>query len=215
MADIAIVIGNKNYSSWSLRGWLALKATGIAFEEILIPLLREPDARRERLRHSPSGKVPVLKHNGTTVWESLAIGEFLADAYPAARLWPADLAARGHARAVSAEMHAGFAALRTNMPMDMRASSPGKGLTAEVQADIDRIGAIWRECRERYGRGGPYLFGHFTVADAMYAPVTSRFTTYGVRLDPVCEAYRKAITEEPAFQAWHADAKREPWTIDY
>ena len=215
MADIAIVIGNKNYSSWSLRGWLALKATGMALEEILIPLLREPDARRERLRHSPSGKVPVLKHNGTTVWESLAIGEFLADAYPAARLWPADLAARGHARAVSAEMHAGFAALRTNMPMDMRASYPGKGLTAEVQSDIDRISAIWRECRERYGRGGPYLFGHFTVADAMYAPVASRFTTYGVRLDPVCEAYRKAVTEQPAFQAWHADAKREPWTIDY
>ena len=215
MADIAIVIGNKNYSSWSLRGWLALKATGIAFEEILIPLLRQPDTRRERLRHSPSGKVPVLKHNGTTVWESLAIGEFLADAYPAAKLWPADLAARAHARAVSAEMHAGFSALRTDLPMDMRNSYPGKGLAAEAQADIDRVGAIWRECRTRYGRSGPYLFGHFTVADAMYAPVASRFTTYGVRLDPVCEAYRKSVTDLPAFQEWYAAAKREPWTIDY
>ena len=214
MPDIAIVIGNKNYSSWSLRGWLALKATGAPFEEILIPF-RQPDTKREILRHSPSGKVPALKHEGTTVWESLAIGEFLADAYPAAKLWPADLAARAQARAVSAEMHAGFAALRNNMPMDMRASRPGKGLTAEVQDDIDRIGAIWRECRERHGRSGPYLFGHFTVADAMYAPVVSRFATYGVRLDPVCEAYRKAVTDLPAFEEWYAAAQREPWTIDY
>ena len=214
MADIAIVIGNKNYSSWSLRGWLALKTTGVAFEEIMIPL-HVPNRRREILPHSPSGKVPALNHNGTLVWESLAIGEFLADAYPAAKLWPADLAARAHARAVSAEMHSGFTALRNNMAMDMRASRPGKGLTAEVQQDIDRIGAIWRECRERYGRSGPFLFGQFTVADAMYAPVVSRFATYGVRLDPVCEAYRKAVTDMPAFQEWLAAAKREPWTIDY
>jgi len=215
MGDIAIVIGNKNYSSWSLRGWLALKGTGVAFEEILIPLLRQPTTRSELRQHSPSGKVPVLKHKGTIVWESLAIGEYLADVYPAAKLWPADLAARAHARAVSAEMHAGFVALRTNMPMDMRASHPGRGLTAEVQSDIDRIGAIWRECRERYGRGGPYLFGDFTVADAMYAPVASRFTTYGVGLDPVCEAYRKTVMEHPALETWYAAARREPWTIDY
>ena len=214
MADIAIVIGNKNYSSWSLRAWLALKAAGVPFQEILIPM-DQPDTRREMLRHSPTGKVPALKHNGTFVWESLAIGEFLADAYPTAKLWPADIAARAHARAVSAEMHAGFAALRTNMPMDMRASYPGKGLTAEVQSDIDRIGAIWRECRERYARSGPYLFGHFTVADAMYAPVASRFTTYAVGLDPVCEAYRKAVIDLPAFQEWYAAARREPWTINY
>ena len=213
MADITIIVGNKNYSSWSLRGWLALKATGVAFDEIVIPL-RQPNTKAEYLRHSPGGKAPILKHKGITVWESLAICEFLAEIYPGAKLWPADAAARALPRAVSAEMHAGFAPLRSNMGMDMRASKPGKGMADGVQADIDRICAIWRDCRERYGKGGPYLFGHFTAADAMYAPVVSRFITYGVKLDPVCAAYRDAMWAMPAMKEWVEAAKREPWVIE-
>jgi glutathione S-transferase len=214
MADIAIVIGNKNYSSWSLRGWLALKATGAAFDEILVRL-NQPDTRAEILRHSPGGKVPTLKHKGTVVWESLAICEFLAEAYPAAKLWPAEPAARALARSVSAEMHAGFAELRKNMPMDMRASKPGQGMTPAVAADIERVTAIWRDCRSRYGKEGPYLFGHFTAADAMYGPVVSRFQTYAPKLDPVSAAYRDAAWSSPAMVEWCQAAVREPWHIDY
>lgn len=214
MADIAIVVGNKNYSSWSLRGWLALKATGVDFDEIVIPL-RQPNTKAEILRHSPGAKVPILKHKGITVWESLAICEFLAETYPSAKLWPADPVPRAHARSVSAEMHAGFEALRTNMPMDMRASKPGKGMADGVQADIDRVSTIWRECRERYGKNGPYLFGHFTMTDAMFAPVVSRFVTYGVKLDAASAAYRDAMWAMPAMKSWVEAAKREPWTIEY
>jgi glutathione S-transferase len=214
MADITIVVGNKNYSSWSLRGWLPLKMTGVAFEEIVIPLSR-PETHAAILRYSPSGKTPFLRHKGIEVWESLAVGEFLAETYPAARLWPADPAARALARAAAAEMHAGFANLRKHMPMDMRASYPGKGMAEGVQDDIDRITAIWRQCRERHGQGGPYLFGHFTVADAMYAPVVSRFVTYGVKLDPVSAAYRDAMWSLPALVAWFEGAKAEPWVIQY
>lgn len=214
MADIAIVIGNKNYSSWSLRGWLALKATGVAFEEIVIPM-SQPDTKALFLSHSPAGKVPILKHKGTVVWESLAISEFLAESYPAARLWPADARARAFARAVSAEMHAGFEALRNNMPMDMRADRSGQGMAEGVAADIARVSAIWRECRERYGKDGPFLFGPFGAADAMFAPVVSRFVTYAPKLDAVAAAYRDAVWRLPAMQEWTAAAKREPWQIDY
>ncbi|MFI5021729.1 MAG: glutathione S-transferase family protein [Alphaproteobacteria bacterium] len=209
MADITIVIGNKNTSSWSLRGWLALKATGAAFEEILVPLHR-PETKAEILRHGGGPTVPILKHKGTVVWETLAICEFLAEAYPAARLWPEDAAARALARAVSAEMHAGFAALRTNMSMDMRALKPGQGLADGVESEIDRICAIWRQCRERYGQGGPYLFGSFSAADAMFAPVVSRFVTYAPRLDALSAAYRDALWRWPAVQEWYEAAKREP-----
>jgi glutathione S-transferase len=214
MADIAIVVGNKNYSSWSLRGWLALKATGVDFDAIVIPL-RQPNTKAEYLRHSPAGKVPILKHKGVTVWESLAICEFLAETYPSAKLWPADPVPRALARSVSAEMHGGFEVLRNNMPMDMRASKPGKGMADGVQANIDRVTTIWRECRERHGKGGPYLFGHFTMTDAMFAPVVSRFVTYGVKLDPVSAAYRDAMWAMPAMKEWVEAAKREPWTIEY
>ncbi|HLI12011.1 MAG TPA: glutathione S-transferase family protein [Alphaproteobacteria bacterium] len=210
MTDIAIVLGDKSVSSWSLRGWIALKATGVPFTEIMIRLRRGEATRADILRHSPSGKVPLLKHKGTLVWESLAICEFLAETYPAAGLWPADPAARALARSVAAEMHAGFAALRSNMPMDMRASLPGQGMAEGVQADIDRIAAIWRECREKHGKDGPFLFGRFTAADAMYAPVVSRFITYGVKLDPICAAYRDAMWQHSAMQEWLAAAKREP-----
>ena len=208
MADIVIVIGNKNTSSWSLRGWLALKATGAAFEEINVRLSR-PETKAEILSHGGGPTVPILKHKGTVVWETLAICEFLAESYPAAGLWPKAAEARALARSVAAEMHAGFAALRANMPMDMRARKPGTGLADGVQANIDRISAIWRQCRERYGEGGPYLFGGFSAADAMFAPVVSRFVTYAPRLDAVSAAYRDALWRWPAMQEWYEGARRE------
>jgi glutathione S-transferase len=213
MADITIYLGNKNYSSWSLRPWLALKHTGAVFDEVVIPL-REAATRGTILRHSPSGRVPALKHGTLTVWESLAICEYLAETFPEAGLWPQDRAARAVARAVSSEMHAGFAALRGHLPMNMRSSFPGRGVTPEVQADINRITAIWRDCRKRFGEGGPFLFGSFTVADAMYAPVVSRFRTYKVELEEVAQAYADAVWGLPALQEWLTAATNEPMIIE-
>jgi glutathione S-transferase len=213
MADIKIYLGNKNYSSWSLRPWLALKQTGAEFDEELIPL-SEANTRSTILRYSPSGRVPALIHNGLTVWDSLAICEYLAESFPAAQLWPADAAARAVARAVSAEMHSGFAALRNHLPMNMRSSFPNRGVTPEVQADINRITAIWRDCRKRFGEGGPFLFGGFTNADAMYAPVVSRFRTYRVELEDEAQAYADAVWALPALQEWLTAAKNEPMIIE-
>jgi glutathione S-transferase len=213
MADITIYLGNKNYSSWSLRPWLALKQTGAAFDEELIPL-SEANTRSTILRYSPSGRVPALTSGGLTVWDSLAICEYLAESFPAAQLWPADLAARAVARAVSAEMHSGFAALRNHLPMNMRSSFPNRGVTPEVQADINRITAIWRDCRKRFGAGGPFLFGGFTNADAMYAPVVSRFRTYKVELEEEAQAYADAVWTLPALQEWLTAAKNEPMIIE-
>ena len=207
MADIQIVIGNKNTSSWSLRGWLALKATGAAFEEINVRLSRA-ETKAEIARHG-APTVPILKHKGTLVWETLAICEFLAETYPAAGLWPRAAEARALARSVAAEMHAGFAPLRANMPMDMRARKPGTGLVDGVQANIERIAALWRQCRERYGAGGPFLFGSFGAADAMFAPVVSRFVTYAPKLDATASAYRDAVWSWPAMREWNAAAERE------
>jgi glutathione S-transferase len=213
MAEFTIYIGNKNYSSWSLRGWLMLKHTGAAFEEVVIPL-SEPSTRATILRHSPSGKVPALRHGDDLVWDSLAIGEYLAEVFPAARLWPEEVKARSVARAVSAEMHAGFAALRTHLPMNMRSSFPDRGVTPEAQADINRIAALWRDCRSRFGAGGEFLFGHFTVADAMYAPVVSRFRTYKVALEEEAQRYADMIWALPALQEWLAAARNEPMIIE-
>ena len=213
MADITIYLGNRNYSSWSLRPWLALKQTGAAFDEEVIPL-SEPTTRSTVLRFSPSGRVPALKHNELTVWDSLAICEYLAETFPAAKLWPEDKAARAVARAVSAEMHSGFAALRDHLPMNMRSSFPNRGVTPEVQADINRITAIWRDCRKRFGADGPFLFGGFTIADAMYAPVVSRFRTYKVELEEVAQAYTDAVWALPALQEWLTAAKNEPMIIE-
>lgn len=213
MPDIKIYLGNKNYSSWSLRPWLALKQTGVDFDEELIPL-SEATTRSTILRYSPSGRVPALIHNGLTVWDSLAICEYLAESFPAAQLWPADAAARAVARAVSAEMHSGFAALRNHLPMNMRSSFPNRGVTPEVQADINRITAIWRDCRKRFGEGGPFLFGGFTNADAMYAPVVSRFRTYRVELEDEAQAYADAVWALPALQEWLTAAKNEPMIIE-
>jgi glutathione S-transferase len=227
MADITIYIGNKNYSSWSMRPWLALKHTGVAFEEVLIRLdsaaagnVLAPETRARLREHSPSGRVPVLRHGAITVWESLAICEYLAERFPAARLWPGDPAARAHARAVSSEMHAGFDALCENLPMEISRRWPLGNRLAEAQADIERVTANWRECRERFGRrgangAGDFLFGGFSIADAMFAPVTTRFLTYGVPLDPISSAYVTAMQRWPAMAEWIAAAKTEPWVIRY
>ncbi len=213
MAPFTLIIGNKNYSSWSLRHWLALKQAGIEFTEIRIPL-STPESYEQLLRYSPSGKVPVLQHGNLLIWESLAICEYLAELFPDRHLYPQSVEARAVARAVSSEMHAGFAPLRQHMPMDCRSRIP-RNPSPEVQADIDRILSIWKYCRQTYGQGGDFLFGEFTIADAMYAPVVSRFTTYGVELDAIAHAYSEAIWAFPAMQEWLADAKAEPEVITY
>jgi glutathione S-transferase len=211
VASFTLVVGNKNYSSWSLRPWLAMRQAGIAFDEVVIPLYRA-DSRAALLRHSPAGKVPALKDGSRTVWDSLAIMEYLAESFPAAGLWPNDAAARALARSISADMHAGFLALRTAMPMNLREHLPGRE-RGGAAADIERVTAIWRDCRRRFGDGGPFLFGAFSIADAMYAPVATRFRTYGVELDRTCQAYADAVLALPAFLEWQAAAREEPWVI--
>ncbi len=213
MAEFTIYIGNKNYSSWSLRAWLMAKAAGIEFDEVLIPLWQQ-GSRTEILRHSPSGKVPALQHGDVTVWESLAIGEYLAEIRPAARLWPEDRDARAASRAVSHEMHAGFANLRRALPMNMRSSFPGRPVAPEVQADLDRIAALWRDCRRRFGAGGSYLFGAFTIADAMYAPVVSRLRTYRIALEDEAQFYADSLWAYPALRDWAAAARNEPMVVE-
>ncbi len=210
MAENTLVLANKNYSSWSLRAWLVCTHAGLEFEEVVIPL-RESDTREAILRYSPSGKLPVLLHGDVTVWDSLAICEYVAEQFPDAGLWPAEANTRAHARAVAAEMHSGFLDLRRNMPMNIRRSLPGLGMTPEVQGDINRITAIWRECRKNSGR--EFLFGDFTIADAMFAAVVSRLVTYGVELDENAHSYVDAIMGLPMMQAWVAEAKDEPWII--
>ena len=213
MNDLSIVVGNKNYSSWSLRAWLVLKQTGVPFEEIVIPL-DQPETKEKLRAHSPSERVPVLKHGDETIWESLAIAEYLAELFPTTKLWPSHPSARAVARAVSNEIHAGLVALRTHMPMDVRGRYPGKGRGHGVDKDIDRIADLWRACRNRFGGGGDYLFGPFTIADAMYAPVVSRFITYDVELDHIGAAYRDAVWRWPAMQEWAKSASDEPWVIE-
>ncbi|WP_298727206.1 glutathione S-transferase family protein [uncultured Ferrovibrio sp.] len=215
MAEFTLVIGNKNYSSWSLRPWLALKATGQEFDEVLITL-RQPETKAKILAHSPAGKVPVLKHGDLLVWESLAICEYVAELFPAAGLWPDDPRARAVARSVSTEMHAGFAALRRDLPMDIaKLSDVPRSASDEAKADIARIQQIWQDCRGRFGSkkqsegGGDFLFGRFGVADCMFAPVATRLRTYGVALDPVSAAYVDAIYAWPAMQEWCAAAAKE------
>jgi glutathione S-transferase len=212
MEKLTLVIANKAYSSWSLRPWLALKHAGAAFDEVVIPL-RQPDTPANIAKWSPAGKVPVLRHGDVTIWESIAILEYLAELFPNAGLWPADRAARAHARTISAEMHAGFVALRSHFNMNLRRRRPKSGRMPEVEQDIARITAMWRDCRARFGHGGPFLFGSFSNADAMYAPVVTRFETYEVALDGECRAYADAILALPAMRTWYADAVAEPWTI--
>ena len=205
-----IIIGNKNYSSWSLRAWLAAREGGFNFGEIDIPLFR-PDSRERILSHSPSGKVPCLNDNGVLVWDSLAIGEYLAEKQPA--LLPADPVARATARAVSAEMDAGFRGLRTHMPMNIRKDYRGFGRSPDVDEDIARIIAIWNDCRARFGAGGPYLFGHFTLADAAFAPVCFRCKTYGLEVNGAAGDYLATMLANKHMQEWEAAARAETESI--
>ena len=206
-----LVIASKNYSSWSLRAWLALEQTGAAYTERIVST-GDPDWHAQVRRISPSGKVPLLRDGGLEIHDSLAIVEYLHERFPAAGLWPGDVAARGFARSVAAEMHSSFQALRSNMPMDIQADEPGRGATPEAMADADRIQAIWRECRARFGQrgGGPFLFGPFTAADCFYAPVVFRFRSYHVPLDATASAYCDALVAEPKVAKWVAAARREP-----
>lgn len=215
MAKPLLIIGNKNYSSWSLRPWLALKVAGIDFDEKLIQLGSMGAEWKKAIgEYSPTYKVPLLIDGDIKVWESLAILEYLADKWPDKKLWPSDLAARSMARAVSAEMHAGFTNLRTHMPMNIRASHPGVNLDKPgVMDDINRVTAIWNECREKYGAGGDFLFGHFTNADAMYAPIVSRLTTHAVKVDDVSRAYMDAVQALPAMINWSDAGRAEEWVV--
>ncbi len=206
MAQYTLVIGNKAYSSWSLRPWFLMKHAGIEFDEVRIPLYQDDHAAKIR-DYSPSGKVPVLVDGGTTVWDSLAICDYLAERHPERRLWPADIGTRAHGRAISAEMHAGFAALRRAMGMNVRRSFPGVGMQAAVAADIARIEAIWIDSLKRYG--GPFLLGAFSIADAMYAPVATRFKTYAVALSATAQCYADMLLALPAMRVWYAAANAE------
>jgi glutathione S-transferase len=212
MSAFTLVVGNKNYSSWSLRGFLAARCAGVPFDEVLIRL-SQPASRAELLKHSPAGKVPALKHGDRVIWDSLAIIEYLAEVRPEAGLWPADSGARAHARSIAAEMHAGFRALRAGMPMNLKISLPGKGRSRAAEGEIERIGALWGDCRARYGAAGPFLFGDFCAADVMYTPVATRFRTYVVELDDICQAYVDAVLARPDYLEWHAAALEEPWVI--
>ncbi|HSN39151.1 MAG TPA: glutathione S-transferase family protein [Burkholderiales bacterium] len=203
-----LAIGNKNYSSWSMRPWVLLRQAGIPFEEI--PLWFDDAGRiAEARRYSPAGQVPVLIVNGDPIWDSLAICETVAEIFPEKRLWPEDARARRVARSICAEMHAGFRSLRSAMPMNIRASHPGKGMSPAVRKDIDRVCSVWESCRGHFGESGPLLFGDFTIADAFYAPVVTRFMTYDVALPPPAQAYADAVRALPAVQAWMAAARGE------
>ena len=209
---LKLIIGNKNYSSWSLRPWIAMKVAGITFDEEVISL----DAKDFKARVttiSGTGKVPALADGNVRVWESLAILEYLAEKYPDGRLWPTDPAPRALARAVAAEMHAGFVPLRRHLPMNMWRPVAPRQLPPEVESNVRRIEAIWGDCRTRYGAGGDFLFGKFGAADAMYTPVVSRLHTYAVQVDAAARSYMDAVMALPAWGEWRTAALAEPWVL--
>lgn len=207
---LTLVIGNKNYSSWSMRPWVALTAFGIPFQEVRL-LLDQPDTASRIADYSGAGRVPVLLAGEMTIWDSLAICEYLAEQFPEKHMWPQDVAARAMARSVSAEMHSGFSGLRTAMSMNIRRQLPGRGRTPEAQADIGRISEIWEECLSRFGHH-EYLFGAFSIADAFFAPVVMRFRTYSVSLAPALQAYCDRMQAHPAVARWVAEALAETET---
>jgi len=209
---LTLIIGNKNYSSWSLRPWIAMKVAGVAFDEKVIPLY-EPGSREQVLQYSPAGKVPVLIDGERRIWESLAILEYLAEKFPHAKLWSEDARARSHARVVATEMHGGFQALRKNCPMNLWLPVRSRPLPDEALADVRRIVALWADCRRRFGAGGPFLFGTFGAADAMYAPVVARLHTHGVNVDETTRSYMDAIMALPAFNEWRSAALKESWIM--
>ena len=206
---LTLVIGNKNYSSWSLRPWLVLKQTGIPFKEIKI-LIHQKNSIRNIEKYSKAGRVPILIDGKTKVWESLAICEYLAERFPKKNLWPKNPSDRAYARSISHEMHAGFQNLRSAMPMDARAFKPLVNIPENVRHDISRITEIWKECRKKSKSKGNFLFGVFSIADAMYAPVCFRFKTYGVQLDPISKSYQDHILSLPVIQEWLGEAFKEP-----
>jgi len=210
MAPLSLIIGNKNYSSWSLRPWLFMKHVGLEFQEILIPP-DTPETRDQIDRHTPSGRVPVLRQGTLCVWDSLAICEYVAEL--SGKGWPQAREARAVARAVCAEMHSGFSTLRSLWPMNARARNRRTAITAALEADIERIDEIWNDCRGRFGGGGPWLFGEYSVADAMYAPVVLRFNTYGARISQTARWYMASVLEDAPLQEWLQAAKQEPWKI--
>jgi glutathione S-transferase len=209
--NLRLVIGNKNYSSWSMRPWVLLRQAQIPFDEVQLKF----DESKGSLtvagieKYSAAGKVPVLMIDGEAVWDSLAICETVAEMFPEKHLWPETAEARRVARSACAEMHSGFQALRSKMPMNIRSRHPGKGLTPESRKDIDRVVALWTECRERFGGAGNFLFGRFSIPDAFYAPVVMRFHTYAVKLPPVAQAYCEAVQALSAVREWIEAARRE------
>lgn len=212
---LKLAIGNKNYSSWSMRPWLAMRAGGIAFDEVFIPLYTGINADKERiLNFTGSGKVPALVDGDVTVWDSLAIIEYVAERFPEAKLWPQDIGVRAHARSISAEMHSGFLPLRSECGMNLHRPIGAIALSADAQANIARVQQIWGECRERYGRSGPFLFGAFTAADAMFAPVVHRFRTYAIEVTPVVQAYMDTMMALPAFAEWTRAGLAETLVIE-
>ena len=211
---LKLVIGNKNYSSWSMRPWLALRANNIAFEEVFIPLYTGDADKQRILDFTPSGKVPVLIDGDVTVWDSLAIIEYVAERFPQAGLWPEDRARRAYARSISAEMHSGFMALRDECGMNLHRPIRAIALSADARANVARVQQIWIECRERYGKLGPFLFGAFGAADAMFAPVVHRFRIYAIPVEPEVRAYMDAMMALPAFQEWTRAALAETLIIE-
>ncbi len=212
---LTLVIGNKNYSSWSMRPWVAMRAGNIAFEEVFIPLYTDNPADKQRiLSVTRSGKVPALIDGDITVWDSLSIIEYVAERFPQAKLWPEDRAMRAHARAVSAEMHSGFLPLRSECGMNLHRPVRALPLSSDARANVARIEQIWRECRQRYGDRGPFLFGAFSAADAMYAPVVHRFRTYAVDVGAEAKAYMETMMALPAFREWTEAGLAETLVIE-
>ncbi|HWH18618.1 MAG TPA: glutathione S-transferase family protein [Allosphingosinicella sp.] len=213
---LKLIIGNKAYSSWSLRGWLAVKQSGLPFEEITVPMFGEEwDRAQQGDEFAPSGgKVPVLWDDKTVIWDSLAIVEWLAEKTDKTRYWPEEEAARGMARSMAAEMHSSYPNLRRECPMNVRKQFPQKELKEEVRREVIRILELWAEARARHGKGGPYLFGTFGAADIMFAPVVTRFVTYSVPVPRFAAAYMEAILNHPWMQEWLEAAQEEPWVIE-
>lgn len=212
MSEFELVIGNKNYSSWSFRAWLVMARAGVPFDETVLALGTD-EAIAAKLRHSPAARVPVLHHGDVTVWDSLAIAEYVAELFPDREFWPSDSVARARARSICAEMHSGLEHLRRELPMNCRVRRERRARSGGLQRDIDRVLDCWRDTRARFGGDGPFLFGQFSIADAFFAPVASRFFTYDIEIDDNGAQYMEAVFCLPEVQRWMSDAESEPMTI--
>jgi len=212
VSSLTLVIGNKNYSSWSLRPWMALTMAGIPFNEIVIPL-EQPDTKEKISAHSAAGRVPVLRHGRTIIWDSMAIIEYVAELFPEKNLWPKLIAARAMARSACAEMHSGFFALRNACPMNLKRGRKPVPMSDAVTADVARLESLWTDCRARFARGGKFLFGKFSAADAMFAPIVTRFDTYDVPVSDSTRSYMDAVMATPAFLSWKDAALKENWIV--